>query len=377
MIPSTLEKTYTDLITDLAMSDGQGRTIGSLSAGELAFLQSILKDGLARFYGAYDWSFLQVPFAMTVFDVIDVGVVSVTTGTSGSNSSVVLGKLLPTSIIGKWFNAGEPESTTTRQILDITACTLAAGSLTGSTTIIVASSAFNTGTPENMKIYGMDDPLDVQSVVTGNGRSGLVTNSYFLPDNFDSLVGPMFLYSESNRNMGQVQFYDHTSYLETRNRTFGETGVPRFVTISPWVPQTISRNSFVDGTIFTSPAQGSDRQRWRMYVWPLPDGVYSLHGKYRVNPNTVSSTNPYVWGSPMHHQTIRAACMVELFSFRRDTTGLSIWEPRYQMALADSMKRDAKTAPHSYGYNSDGSILFGDSRYIGPNVPPNLVVTTP
>lgn len=109
--------------------------------------------------------------------------------------------------------------------------------------------------------------------------------------------------------------------------------------------------------------------RYEMILYPVPDGEYTIHYRYRVNPAPLTATNKYPYGGQEHGETIIEACLAAAEAKLND--GVGVHENRFRECLAMSVSHDRRlAAPPRLGYNGDRSDGGAppDSRYFADTV---------
>lgn len=393
----TIGYTYSELLSKICFQYGQGTDPSVLSAGDLAFLQTIMKDGLSRFYGERPWSFLNVPGFMQIFNEIS------TTNDSGSylTGSMVIGAsvitvtvgnpippatigMLPYTIVGKratiTFNSGLEQ--VWGIIKEITACT------STSTTFTIENPGNTPASSQPITGFIIDNYNNVGDAIGSNTYD----QSWILQDDFDHFASPWLTvsYPQQNGLPFRIPVRDYTEYLLARTSLpTTSPGKPLFVAVSAASP---TGNAGLYGSPPLTPgvnytgsaaAQGVTWQRNRLYVWPDPDQTYTFGYQYVPNPNIITSANAYPYGYPLDGKTILYACLAELDV--QTHRGDGVFEARYQDALQASIRRDIREGTKNFGYNADNSDIYGPTTFFGwqyaapygPDVNPNTVVDPP
>lgn len=98
---------------------------------------------------------------------------------------------------------------------------------------------------------------------------------------------------------------------------------------------------------------GAVSQRQELLLYPIPDDAYTLHYRYRVLPNSLTDENSYPYGTEMHSETIKEACLA---AAERDGDDESaVHAQAYDRLLRISMQIDQRNAPEYLGFNLDKS----------------------
>lgn len=140
-----------------------------------------------------------------------------------------------------------------------------------------------------------------------------------LPADFSGLVGDINYGAGINKvHISQISD-GRIRDLYTDHDT---TGAPQYVAIKPKI------------------STGSARQLWQAYFYPKPDANYTLSYQYTVNPPTITSANPFPWGSQDHAETILASCLAVTEEFIGSPS--DVYRKRFRDCLAASIQADAK-----------------------------------
>lgn len=94
--------------------------------------------------------------------------------------------------------------------------------------------------------------------------------------------------------------------------------------------------------------------RWKLQVWPTPDGEYQIEYRYKTNPGLLSASKTMPLGGAPHAQTIIEACLLAA----DDLMGVkaSPHYPKYMELLRSSVSQDRiSSTPDSLGHNGDVS----------------------
>ncbi len=92
---------------------------------------------------------------------------------------------------------------------------------------------------------------------------------------------------------------------------------------------------------------------WELMLWPIPDGVWTLSARYRVNASSLFNEQQEPYGGQQHFETIIESCLA--------AAEMSMGKPgkhaeAFRMLLRTSVKRDQKAfSPQTYGYMYDPS----------------------
>lgn len=93
-------------------------------------------------------------------------------------------------------------------------------------------------------------------------------------------------------------------------------------------------------------------QGFELLLYPKPDAIYTLHFRYVVYPNKLSTTNLYPYGGAWHSETVLESCLA--VAEERHDDEQRVHTTRYIERLAASVSMDRMNGPLTFGYNGDG-----------------------
>lgn len=160
--------------------------------------------------------------------------------------------------------------------------------------------------------------------------------NYDMPDDFGGLDGDM-CYDTAESRLGPIEIIGEHQIRKMREAGGGATsGTPQYGAIRP------------KGGV------GAAGQKQELILWPLPDAIYTLHYRYKVLADAVTSGAPYPYGGMAHAETILASCLAVAESRIEDEKGTK-WQD-FMERLAASIEHDQKAMPpEKLGYNGDTS----------------------
>lgn len=91
-----------------------------------------------------------------------------------------------------------------------------------------------------------------------------------------------------------------------------------------------------------------------LFIFPLADQNYTLQLTYYVNPDYVSTANPYALGGSQHVETILESCLA-VAEERLDDQMDGPHHQAFARRLAASVAMDRKNKPQNLGFNRDRS----------------------
>jgi hypothetical protein len=305
MAESTLTLDFTRLRRSIAREIGLSRTSSDWTSDETQDINDILADGLNRFYAAYDWSFLQSTIEIPLYAPYSTGTVAVTSG-------VVTGT---GTTFPSWSDSADLVTDVSREI-----------------------SVYTSGTALTL--------ADTTYTVASGTTYSIVQSGYTLPDNFGHFIGRVLFYRPGDTYRKQMEL---THIERIRSLRWAGTTLTDYPYLGAVVPK------------FTSTTQTAG-QRFRLVMWPPPRAASRVVGRYRIQPDVMSSTNVYSYGGMLHGRTIALACLCEAQLFNEHTNGAH--EERYQMALEDSIRRDKDTStPPTLGYEVGSGPVVNDDYW--------------
>lgn len=170
--------------------------------------------------------------------------------------------------------------------------------------------------------------------------------SYDLPAHFGGLAGDMSYSTEQSKppveNVGEANF----RRISTDNPTRKDR--PSICAI---LPKDAADTEYPD-----SPS------RFTMYLWPIPDAVYSLQYRYvAVQGDEDEASNATFIGGAQHSETILASCLSIAEEYVE--TPNSRYKELFAQRLAASVLLDARmNTPDNMGQNLDRSDMRGRFR---------------
>lgn len=109
-----------------------------------------------------------------------------------------------------------------------------------------------------------------------------------------------------------------------------------------------------------------------LYLYPIPDGTYTIRGPYNVLPERLTSKAPYTYGGAAMSGCFMAACRAAAEMFQDNIQpGAGVEWPLFQRSLAAAIQRDGQRhAPKTLGRNLDRSdpSRFGQGWWSDGNI---------
>lgn len=100
----------------------------------------------------------------------------------------------------------------------------------------------------------------------------------------------------------------------------------------------------------TTPNNG---QRFQLYFFPTADQSYTLQVPYYVNPDYLTTANPYHYGGAQHAETVIQSCLA--IAEQKLDDDRDVQQVKFMERLAASIAMDRKNKPQRLGYNADRS----------------------
>lgn len=158
---------------------------------------------------------------------------------------------------------------------------------------------------------------------------------YQLPDDCASLLGTL-TYTEDDGNASDIRIVSEQQIrMRYQNQTTSSTGYPIEAALR-----------------FTRPS-AEQSTRAVLAVWPEPDGDYTMNGQCVVQPNTLTSTMPYPYGSQAFQECLLNAILLQCERKLGENDGK--YARAFAEALVSAKRVDDQNAPDTLGYNGDSS----------------------
>ena len=316
-----LSVSYSDIQKNVALMLGWNRTPsetpGTWSQNQIDDFKLVMKAGLRKFYGAYDWSFMKPRYTLATSAPYSTGTVTISSGT-------VLGS-------GTDF----PDDSTDYWMI-VNGTRYEVSSRTGDTGLTLTDSGVNIGTASS---YSMS------------------RYKYTLPADFGGFIGPLTYapnQSDYYRPVEMVDDYTIRSLYMT-NVLDNATEVVKAAVVPQAFTATLG-------------------QRWELHTWPSSTSAMHLTGNYRVVPNNLDASNKYPLGGPQHANTILYAVLSEAETRLWDNT-TAAYHSRYLECLASSVRYDKMQGapetlgtvrfPGDSGLSVEGSLAQETALYSG------------
>lgn len=173
---------------------------------------------------------------------------------------------------------------------------------------------------------------------------------YNLPDDFAHFVDSRIYLSADSDSWQEIKLANVSRILSLRQRdTSVVSGFPMYAA------QAVRQQQ-----------QGAPT-RFKLMVWPNPDGDYTLRFQYRSNPFQITDDSWYPLGGQPHAETLREAMLAAV---ERDVD--EVVGHHNQMFLARliaSVAEDRRaTGPEYFGYNADRSRTTRIFDRLGTNI---------
>ncbi len=94
-------------------------------------------------------------------------------------------------------------------------------------------------------------------------------------------------------------------------------------------------------------------QQFQLYIFPVPDAVYTLRMQYYFLPNYPDGTEAFAYGGAEHAETLLESCLAVAEERRDNQPGVHL--QAFQRQLLASIQMDRKKKPQWIGRNIDRS----------------------
>lgn len=293
MAESTLSLTFDDLAKSTAFYLGYQRrasTSDGLSSAQEANVIAANNAGYRKFLAAFEWSFLYPSVDAALFGTVNgtaaAGLTTTVTATTALFHPTMIGQSIVFDAV-----AGAPYTAGTAYVIT---------GYTSSTIITVATTA----AADSSRLFR----------ITPNGQ-------YRLADDFGGIYGDRVRFANDE---GWVRQITLTSEGIVGGLLQGSTSSAR--------PERAGIRPLT--------TDGVTGQRFEMLVWPIPDANYTARFRQLINPDALLTTK-YPYGGMAHAETLRLACTSAAESMFHVGPGPE--EAKYQLALANSMRRDQRS----------------------------------
>lgn len=159
------------------------------------------------------------------------------------------------------------------------------------------------------------------------------TTELVLPSEFAFLDGD--IYFDSGLWGGPLVVENEAKVLLRRQIDNTTTGRPMYGCITP-----------------NRPAETHGQQQILAF-WPISDQAYTIHLRYSVLPDALSTKNIHPYGGRAHSQTIMNACLAAMEEFDGQ---LGVHTMLFKEGLASSIDHDRKVKAQTIGYNGNHSF---------------------
>lgn len=299
---SSLSIGWTELQQEVAFFLGYGRTLGNLSAAQLAEVAACVQAGVRQVYyppaispemAGYEWSFLRPTKTLYL-------------GASGTDG-VISTNTFDSATYTDWVTQG----ITTADQVHITAPTANQGTYDISS---VATGAITlTSSP--------GDATGLTFIVRRDPAN------YDLPDDFGRLIGDLHYSADSCR--AAIQVVSINALLEMRAHE-DRTDVPSFAAVRP------------------KTSTGATGQRSEILFWPRPTSqAYTLSYTYEAYASILSDSYPYPLGGMHLAELYTESCLA--VAERRINNEVGLHTQTFQTLLLDAVARDRKRGARIFG----------------------------
>ena len=112
--------------------------------------------------------------------------------------------------------------------------------------------------------------------------------------------------------------------------------------------------------LFPLDADGTATQRWKLRLYPTPNAVYALVGRYVAAQAMLSGGNPYPLGPRSFSYAVYLACLAAAEAKVSDAPGQ--WTKQFERRIMAEISADMSRYGTRLGYMGDGNYDFYPSR---------------
>jgi len=178
---------------------------------------------------------------------------------------------------------------------------------------------------KNVYVYG-----DASGETNGSEWSLTADGNFTLPKDFSGDSEGQITYGNATNRGMYIEWCDESVIREWRANIDSNTGTPIWAAIRPIVTK-------------------SNRRRWELCLYPQPDEHLQVSFRYTVGFDLLVDLTDEPPTPAAHDETIKAACLAVAERDVEDMTGPKMSYYR-QVALANSYRIDAQSAPRKLGY---------------------------
>ena len=157
--------------------------------------------------------------------------------------------------------------------------------------------AYISSTDIRIDYYSVNGPSDFSGAVTWTMAAG----NYGMPDDFGGIEHPLTEDAPTSHRQ-PVRITGSAQIREQRNHVLDQTGYPRFAGLTP-------RNDVAQVDTSVSPSVMPKVSRLDMWLWPIPEQVYTLRLRYIALMQKLTVANPYPIGGMMMSEVVMASCL--------------------------------------------------------------------
>ena len=289
-------------------------------------INETLDSGLAQFYNPpplpgernrHDWSFLHPKTTITIWgDIATDSSITITYGSYDSANDQTTatasgGTRFYPSMVDATFQAYNNAST------PVATNTYTVKSYTSATVIVLAGNA-----------SGETDSTVYSFTSTGD---------YRLPDDHAGFIGKLH-YDEADNSYYSLEVTGLGSILSARQQNIGSVSSASRPLLAAEQPKS---------------SDGATGQRSTLSIWPIPNGIYTMHYQYHAIQNALTDQE-YPMGGQAHAETILESCLAVGESRIEDQQGNH--SSAFIRLLTASVSRDRRAfAAQNLGYHAERS----------------------
>lgn len=164
-------------------------------------------------------------------------------------------------------------------------------------------------------------------------------DDYDLPEDFGRMYGNRVYFAQADNAWYECRYTSWDRIKELRQRNYQQnysSGDPQLFTVLP---------------VVNDPTLGTRKQ---IMFWPNVNAAATVHYRYRVRPDAMTTTNKFAYGASDHSRLLLAACMMEAELVVDLEEG--VYHRKFMRALASSVAADSRSNRGKHlGYNGDWS----------------------
>ncbi len=182
--------------------------------------------------------------------------------------------------------------------------------------------------------------------------------NYTLPKTFAGTFTGQLTFAAATNRAVQIQWSDEATIRELRENVSIQTGIPRYVAISVFVPT-------------------SGRRRYQMMTYPTPYQLFTVQFPYDLHFDQMTDVGETPPTPISHDETIRAACLAVVERDVDDRPDGPNTDYYVGKCLPNSKKIDARSGPRKLGYFGNDRTVVTPRNFREFMKRPNVTYPTP